>query len=183
VIVAADGSLDEATRLRQELVGVLIGGRPLSLHAPTEPAAVAELWRWRDSVSPAVTARHGGKLGEDIVVPVDRLAEAISATLEIGARHDLDTCSWGHAGDGTLHSTFMIAPEEPDQLARAEQAALELFALATRLGGSISGEHGIGAVKAGQLRNSWSEPATLLHERIRAAFDPKGLMNPGKKRP
>jgi glycolate oxidase subunit GlcD len=183
VIVEADGSADEATRLRQELVGVLIGGRPLALHAPTEAAAVADLWRWRERVSPAVTARRGGKLGEDIVVPVDRLAEAITETLEIGARHELETCSWGHAGDGNLHSTFMISPDRPDELARAEHAALELFALATRLGGSISGEHGIGVVKAGHLRNTWSEPATLLHERVRAAFDPKRLMNPGKKRP
>ncbi|HEY5196141.1 MAG TPA: FAD-linked oxidase C-terminal domain-containing protein [Solirubrobacteraceae bacterium] len=182
VIAEADGSTDEAARLRGELVGVLMDGA-VRLHVPTEAAAVAELWRWRDGVSHAVTARRGGKLGEDIVVPVDRLAEAIEETLEIGARHDLETCSWGHAGDGNLHSTFMIAPDHPDQLARAEQAALELFALATRLGGSISGEHGIGRVKAGQLRHGWPEPLVALHDAIKAAFDPKGLLNPGVKRP
>jgi len=182
VIAEADGSTTEAARLRHELVGVL-GAGSVSIHAPRESAAVAELWRWRDGIHHAVIARRGGKLSEDIVVPVDRLAEAIDETLEIGRRHDLEACSWGHAGDGNLHSTFLITPGQSEQLARAEQAARELFELADRLGGSISGEHGIGRVKAGQLRRSWSDPTLRLHARIRAAFDPRGLMNPGAKEP
>jgi FAD/FMN-containing dehydrogenase len=182
VIAEADGSPTEAARVREELVGVLFDGA-IRLHAPTDRATAAELWRWRDGVSLAVTARRGGKLSEDIVVPVDRLAEAIDATLEIGARHGLETCSWGHAGDGNLHSTFMIAPDQPDELSRAERAADDLFALANRLGGSISGEHGIGRVKAGQLQAAWPDSLVALHGRIRTAFDPKGLMNPGAKRP
>jgi glycolate oxidase subunit GlcD len=183
VIVQADGTTAEAATLREELVGVLMAHRALALHAPTERSAVTELWRWRDSVSQAVTARRGGKLGEDIVVPVDRLAEAIDATLEIGARHQLEACSWGHAGDGNLHSTFLLAPDQPEQLARAELAAQELFELATQLGGSISGEHGIGRVKTGRLRGAWPGAHVALHERVRAAFDPRGLMNPGVKLP
>ncbi|HWH12283.1 MAG TPA: FAD-binding oxidoreductase [Solirubrobacteraceae bacterium] len=182
VIAEADGSTAEASRLREELVDVLLAGA-LRLHVPTEPSAVAQLWRWRDGVNLAVTARLGGKLSEDIVVPIDRLADAIEETLEIGARHDLEACSWGHAGDGNLHSTFMIAPDHPDQLARAERAALDLFALANRLGGSISGEHGIGRVKTGQLRTTWPEPLVAVHTQIKAAFDPRGLMNPGVKLP
>ncbi|HEX3874605.1 MAG TPA: FAD-linked oxidase C-terminal domain-containing protein [Solirubrobacteraceae bacterium] len=182
VIAEADGSAAEAARLRAELVGVLDDGA-LGIHAPLARRDVADLWRWRAGVSQAVTARRGGKLSEDIVVPVDRLADAIQATLEIGARHDLETCSWGHAGDGNLHSTFMIDPAHPDQLARAERAAADLFELAVRLDGSISGEHGIGRVKAGRLRNSWPDALVGLHQRTKAAFDPKGLMNPQVKLP
>jgi glycolate oxidase subunit GlcD len=182
VIAEADGSAAEAERVRGELIEVL-GDGALGLHAPTDRAGVTELWRWRAGVSEAVSARRGGKLSEDIVVPVDRLGEAIEATLEIGRRHELEACSWGHAGDGNLHATFLIAPDRAGELARAERAAVELFSLATRVGGAISGEHGIGRVKAGQLRNGWSEPAIRLHERIRAAFDPKGLMNPAAKLP
>jgi glycolate oxidase subunit GlcD len=182
VIAAADGSTSEAARLRAELIEVLEDGS-VGIHAPREPSAVAELWGWRDTVHHAVIARRGGKLSEDIVVPVDRLAEAISETLEIGRRHDLEACSWGHAGDGNLHSTFLIAPEQPAELARAELAALELFALADRLGGSISGEHGIGRVKTGQLRRTWPDALVALHGRVKTAFDPKGLMNPGAKLP
>src|SRR4030095_9729373 len=100
----------------------------------------AAVWRCRDGVSTAVTAQRGGKVSEDIVVPLDRLGEAIEETLAIGARHGLDACSWGHAGDGNLHATFLVSPESVDELERAERACSELFDLALTLGGSISGE-------------------------------------------
>jgi glycolate dehydrogenase FAD-linked subunit len=180
VIAEADGSLAEAQRLRTELVEVL-GEHAVSLHAPSDRRAIAELWRWRAGASIAITARRGGKVSEDIVVPFERLAEAVAATREIGARHGLEACSWGHAGDGNLHSTFMIDPADPDQLRRAEQAASALFALACELGGSVSGEHGLGLVKRGALAQQWPEPAVVLHESIKRLFDPKGLLNPGKK--
>ncbi len=180
LIADADGTAEEAERLRRELIEVL-GERAVSVHAPGDRRQVAELWRWRDGASLAVTAQRGGKVSEDIVVPVDRLREAIDGTLEIGRRHDLPACSWGHAGDGNLHSTFMIDPERPDEVERAEHAAEELFALAAELGGSVSGEHGLGLVKRGALARQWAPAAIAMHEAIKRTFDPKGLLNPGKK--
>jgi len=180
VLAEADGTVGEAALLRDELIDVL-GEDALEVVSPEGPA-VAELWRWRDGVSIAVTAQRGGKVSEDIVVPFDRLGEAIERTLEIGARHDLPTCSWGHAGDGNLHSTFMVEAQDDAELARARAAAEELFALAVELGGSISGEHGIGWVKRGQLARQWPPRLLGLHAAVKDAFDPKGLMNPGKKR-
>jgi FAD/FMN-containing dehydrogenase len=179
VLAEADGSAEEATRLRAELVDVL-GEAALGVVSPEGPA-VGELWRWRDGVSIAVRAVHGGKVSEDIVVPVDRLAEAIEETIAIGKRHDLVACSWGHAGDGNLHSTFLVSPEDEDELARADLAAGELFVLATSLGGSVSGEHGLGWLKRGQLERQWAPRALELHAEIKRVFDPKGLLNPGKK--
>jgi len=180
VIAEADGSKEEAESLSKDLVEVL-GEGALAVHAPTEPTAIAELWRWRDGVSIAVSASRGGKVSEDIVVPLDRLREAIEETLAIGRRHGLPACSWGHAGDGNLHSTFLVPPADEEELARAKSAAEELFALAVRLGGSISGEHGVGIVKRGQLARQWSPRALELHAEIKRTFDPKGLLNPGKK--
>jgi glycolate oxidase subunit GlcD len=180
VLAEADGSREEAERLRLELVNVLADGS-LAVLAPSEAATIAELWRWRDGVSLAVSAQRGGKVSEDIVVPLDRLREAIEETLEIGARHGLPACSWGHAGDGNLHSTFLVAPEDEPGLTRAAAAAGELFELAVRLGGSISGEHGMGWLKRGQLARQWSPQALALHTKIKRVFDPKGLLNPGKK--
>ena len=180
VIAEADGSLDEATRLREELIEVL-GEGALGLVAPTEAGDVDELWRWRDGVSIAVTASRGRKVSEDIVVPLDRLAEAIEETLAIGRSHGLPSCSWGHAGDGNLHATFQVSADDDEELVRAERAAQELFALAIRLEGSISGEHGVGWVKRGQLARQWAPRALALHAEIKSAFDPKGLLNPGKK--
>jgi FAD/FMN-containing dehydrogenase len=180
VIADADGSAEEAARIHAELREVLGEGASL-VHAPTDTREIAALWRWRDGASIAVTAQRGGKVSEDIVVPIDRLREAIEATVEIGRRHDLPACSWGHAGDGNLHSTFMIDLEDPAELERAERAAEDLFALAVALGGSVSGEHGVGLVKGGQLARQWAPAAVAMHEAIKRTFDPKGLLNPGKK--
>jgi glycolate oxidase subunit GlcD len=180
VLTEVDGSREEVTRLSAEVADVL-GEDAVAVHVPAGAAEIAALWRWRDGVSLAVQAQRGGKASEDIVVPVDRLAEAIEETLAIGRRHDLPACSWGHAGDGNLHSTFMLAPEREDELGRVAAACEELFALALRLGGSISGEHGVGWVKRGQLAGQWAPAAIALHEGVKRVFDPKGLFNPGKK--
>jgi glycolate oxidase subunit GlcD len=180
VLAEADGSRSEAEALRGDVVAAL-GEEALDVFAPDEPEAVRELWRWRDGVSIAVTAQTGGKVSEDIVVPLDRLAEAIEGTVEIGRRHELPACSWGHAGDGNLHSSFLVAPGRPEELERASQASEELFALAVELGGSISGEHGTGWAKRGQIRRQWPPKAIELMAAIKGEFDPKGLLNPGKK--
>ena len=181
VLVDVDGSTDEVGRLREAVLEV-VSEDALVTWAPESSAEIAALWRWRDGVSLAVQAERGGKVSEDIVVPFDRLAEAVEETLAIGARHQLLTCSWGHAGDGNLHSTFLIDPTNEAERHRAEAAAEELFDLAIRLGGSISGEHGIGLVKAGGLERQWAPAALALHDGVKSAFDPKGLLNPGKKR-
>jgi glycolate oxidase subunit GlcD len=180
VLVDADGTQTEAARVHEELNEVLMEDAVL-VHAPTDLKEINALWRWRDGASIAVTAQRGGKVSEDIVVPLDRLQEAIDRTVEIGRRHDIPACSWGHAGDGNLHSTFMIDLDQPADLTRAEEAAEDLFALAVELGGSVSGEHGIGLVKNGQIARQWQPAAVAMHEAIKRAFDPKGLLNPGKK--
>ena len=180
VIAEADGSREEAARLRSDLVEVL-GEDALDVRTPEGAAATAALWRWRDGVSIAVAARRGGKLGEDIVVPLDRLAEAIDEIVEIGRRHGVEALSWGHAGDGNLHANFLVDLSSADELARAERAADEVFELAASLGGSISGEHGIGWHKRGRLGLQWNERALAAHAAIKQALDPKGLFNPGKK--
>jgi glycolate oxidase subunit GlcD len=180
VLAEADGSLAEAQRLRAELEAVLAEDA-LGVVAPAGAAEVEALWRWRDGVSIAVSAQRGGKVSEDIVVPLDRLAEAVAETVAIGERHELPACSWGHAGDGNLHATFLVDPHDDEALGRAEAAAGELFALAAGLGGSISGEHGLGWVKRGRLGLQWSPEAVELHARIKQVFDPRNLLNPGKK--
>jgi glycolate oxidase subunit GlcD len=179
VLAEADGSRAEAEALRAEVADALADGA-VEVRAPAAEAP-AELWRWRDGVSFAVRARRGGKVSEDVVVPLDRLREAIAGTVELGRRHRVEACSWGHAGDGNLHSSFLVAPNDPAELGRAEAAADDLFALAVELGGSISGEHGTGWVKRGKLERQWGPRAIELHRAVKTAFDPKGLFNPGKK--
>jgi glycolate oxidase subunit GlcD len=180
VIAEADGSVEEAVRLRDETVAAL-GEGALSVAAPSNVEEVAALWRWRDGVTFAVTAQLGAKVSEDLAVPLDRLEEAIEGTLEVGRRHGLPACSWGHAGDGNVHSTFLLTADDPEQLARAQGAADDVLAMAIRLGGTVSGEHGLGLVRSGWLARQWGERAAALHAEIKRVFDPKGLLNPGKK--
>jgi glycolate oxidase subunit GlcD len=176
VMAEADGGADEAAALREELVEAL-SGDALAIDADGQ---AVEVWRWRDSVSGAVAALRGAKLSEDVAVPFERLADAIQATLEIGERHGLRACSWGHAGDGNLHSSFLIEPSDATSFARADEAAAELFGYVCEVGGSLSGEHGIGLVKRRHLEARTDPEALALQRRIKALFDPKGLLNPGK---
>jgi FAD/FMN-containing dehydrogenase len=120
-------------------------------------------------------------VAEDIVVPLDRVEEAMEETVQIGHRHGLVGLSFGHAGDGNLHSGFLVSPDEPDELRRVELAVEDLLELTIRLGGSVSGEHGLGLLKRGRLARQWSPRALDLHEQIKQIFDPKNLLNPGKK--
>ena len=122
-------------------------------------------------------------MSEDVVVPLDRFREALEGIETIALRNGLESCSWGHAGDGNLHATFLVDRSDAGELTRAAAAAQELFALAASLGGSISGEHGVGVVKRGQLARQWPTRALELHEGIKRVFDPENLLNPGKKVP
>lgn len=180
LIAEADGSRQEALAGRRELELALEEGA-IAVYSPSTAAEISALWRWREGVSGAVTSQHGGKLSEDIVVPVERLGEAIAKTLELGRRFELDACSWGHAGDGNVHATFMIDRSDPAQVGRAEYAADRLFEFAASIGGAITGEHGVGLVKNHQLALQWPQTAIELHEGIKRLLDPKGLFNPGKK--
>ncbi len=134
----------------------------------------------RKSVSPALFHRAPDKLNEDICVPVTRLVDALAEIREIGERFSVDIISFGHAGDGNIHVNVMIDKKDPEQARRGEEAVGEIFKTAVRLGGSISGEHGIGNVKAKYL--SLEVPAVELElmRSLKRLFDPKGILNPGK---
>jgi FAD/FMN-containing dehydrogenase len=182
LIAEADGPRSEA-ELGRDALTEMLAEDALEVARPESPAEVEALWRWRDGVGLAADAFLGGKVSEDIAVPVERLAEAVAGTRAIAARHGLHSCSWGHAGDGNLHSSFLF--DRSDERARQQtpEAIRELFDLAMTLDGTISGEHGVGLVKNSYLRHQWDPDALELHNRVKRLFDEKGLLNPGKKLP
>jgi glycolate oxidase subunit GlcD len=177
LIVEVDGTPAEAQAQREALLD-LLGATAVAVH---EPASAESLWRWRDGVNPAVTAVRGAKVSEDVVFPVERLREGLERFEEMATRHGLRSCAWGHGGEGNVHATVLVDPDSEAELDAAEAVGEELFELVVSLGGSIAGEHGVGWCKRGRLESQWPERAVELHEEIKRAFDPKGLLNPGTK--
>lgn len=177
LIVELDGSTVDVAAQREELLE-LLGEQALAVDEPGDAAA---LWRWRDGINGVVTGVRGAKVSEDIVFPVDRLAEGLEGFAAIAAEHRLRSCAWGHGGEGNVHATVLVDPASGAELDRAEAAGERLFELVVSLGGSVAGEHGVGWLKRGRLEGQWPQPAVELHEAIKRIFDPKGLLNPGKK--
>jgi glycolate oxidase len=99
---------------------------------------------------------------------------------EIARRHDLPVVVFGHAGDGNLHPTPLFDRRDPDQWARVEHAAAETFAAALELGGTLSGEHGIGVLKREHMEKALGATSLDVHRRIKQALDPANILNPGK---
>ncbi len=177
LLVEVDGSAHDARVQREEVVSIL-GALALAIDEPSDPAA---LWRWREGVNPALTAVRGAKVSEDVVFPRERLRAGLEGFERLAAAHGLRSCAFGHAGEGNVHATVLVDPEDDAELDAAEAAGEELFALVVALGGSIAGEHGVGWLKRGRLESQWPARAVEMHEQIKRAFDPKGLFNPGKK--
>jgi glycolate oxidase subunit GlcD len=177
LLIDVDGTRSEVARQREELIEQL-AGRALAIEEPAERTA---LWRWRDGFNGVVTGARGAKVSEDVAFPLERLREGLEGFVEIAARNGLRSCAWGHAGEGNVHATVLVDPSAEDELDAAQAAGVELFALVGRLGGSIAAEHGVGRLKGGLLESQWDARAVELHEQIKHAFDPKGLLNPGVK--
>jgi len=182
VLIEIDGTLEQVEHGLADLRAA-VAGDVTSQHAARAPREIEAIWRWREGIGIAADAVHGGKVSEDICVPVDRLGAAVQLTHRVAERHGLDACSWGHAGDGNVHSTFMFDRGDIGARDLAIGSAEALFEGAIALGGTISGEHGVGQVKNGHLRRQWPEAATALHVGVKHLFDPHDLLNPGKKLP
>ncbi|MUM77772.1 FAD-binding protein [Pseudodesulfovibrio sp. F-1] len=138
------------------------------------------IWNVRRGVSPAAFRLAPDKLAEDIAVPRGRVAEAVERTREIGVAHGLRVLSFGHLGDGNIHINIMHDRSRPGEAAAAASAADEIFRLAVRLGGTISGEHGTGLTKATFADVQLGPDAVAVMRDVRRVFDPHEIMNPGK---
>jgi len=148
-----------------------------------DEAERARLWRARRSVSPALARKAPNKLGEDITVPRSAIPEAVRRIKEVSARYGLPIVIFGHAGDGNLHPNILFDRRSPDQWAKVEPMAREIFSLALELGGTLSGEHGVGTFKRPFMRRALGEVSIVAQWQIKRALDPLNILNPGKVLP
>ena len=139
-----------------------------------------EIWESRRSISAALGRIAPSKIGEDVCVPRARVPEMLEYLRQIGKKHDLMIAVFGHAGDGILHPNILTDRRNPEMMKRTEAAISEVFDAAVGLGGTISGEHGIGLAKSSYLSRAVTGEALALMKMIKAGFDPEGILNPGK---
>src|ERR671928_540782 len=147
--------------------------------AQTE-AEANDVLQARRAVLPAISRLEPLTLLEDATVPRSRIAEMVARIQEIAAERDLVIGTFGHAGDGNLHPTVVLDPADEAAVERAHQAFEEIFAEAIAMDGTITGEHGVGLVKLRHLERQLGAEHLALLRRIKAAFDPNGILNPGK---
>lgn len=148
--------------------------------AARTPQDRERLWTARRSVSPALYKINPTKINEDIVVPRSRLCDLMNGVGMIASTNKVQIVSFGHAGDGNLHINVMTDDKNEEELRRAKKAVHELFELTLSLGGSISGEHGIGMTKAPFLPMEISDKVIGIMKGIKRTFDPNNILNPGK---
>jgi glycolate oxidase len=139
-----------------------------------------ELWRVRRELSHSLRTIAPIKHNHDVVVPKGRVPELIATVKRLQAGHRLPMPCFGHVGDGNIHVNIMVDPSDPDAEPRALRAERALFEAVVALDGSISGEHGIGFAKAPYLSIELSPEEIALMKRVKAAFDPNNILNPGK---
>jgi glycolate oxidase len=138
------------------------------------------LWAIRRSISPSLYAISSGKVNEDICVPRSRVTEMLERIAEIGKKYDFTIANFGHAGDGNIHVNILTEPSNHGELERAEKAVEEILQTVIRLGGTLSGEHGIGNTKSKYLKYEIGPVEMQLMRNIKKLFDPNNILNPGK---
>ncbi len=137
-----------------------------------------DLWATRRQVSVALRDLHPLKISEDIVVPRSRIPEAVERLKALGLRHGFQVATYGHAGDGNLHANVLFDREE--ERPRVEACVAEMMRVALDLGGTITGEHGVGLAKRDFLPWEQGEELIALQRQLKAVFDPLGILNPDK---
>ncbi|GAA1389196.1 FAD-linked oxidase C-terminal domain-containing protein [Pseudonocardia kongjuensis] len=168
----ADAEIDAVRAVVEPLAG------PGSVEVAADPAGAEALLATRRAGLPALE-RLGRVLVEDVAVPRSRLAEAVGAIAAISDRTGIRIATMAHAGDGNLHPILVLEPgRELDEQVWA--CAGEVFTTALRLGGTLTGEHGVGLLKRRWLRDELGDDVVDLQQQLRAVFDPRGVLNPGK---
>ncbi len=181
LIVETDGA-DEQTVLHEIEACAQIchetGARSVKL-AQNE-AERSGLWKARRSISPSLARKAPNKLGEDITVPRSAIPEVIQQLRLISAKYGLPIVIFGHAGDGNLHPNILFDKRQPEQWAKVEQMIPEIFEASLALGGTLSGEHGVGVLKRPYLERALGPISIDVQRRIKQALDPLNILNPGK---
>ena len=140
----------------------------------------SDIWFARRNCSQAINCYGSLKINEDITVPRSKLPALLEKIAEISAKYNVTTPCFGHTGDGNVHTNVMVDKNDPEAVKRGHEAITEIFKATVELGGTLSGEHGIGISKAPFMSLAFSEAEMNLFRAIKKAFDPNNILNPNK---
>lgn len=180
LILEVDGSHQETLKEAETIKKFCQKAGALEIVVANTDEQTKELWDARKALSPVLYHFATHKINEDIVVPIDRIPDMVRATQQIQKSSGLNVVSFGHAGDGNIHCNIMYDKRDEKQMKRAQKAVDALFDTTIRLGGTITGEHGVGITKMKYLPREIGEIEIALMKGIKKVFDPHNILNPGK---
>lgn len=183
LLVAVDGDRDQVERDIDAIAAVLNAAGASDVHRARDEAEAEALWEARRAVSPALMRLAHDRWGEDIVVPRGEIPRMVERIRQIAREWDVPIAVFGHVGDGNLHPNILCDRRDAEIMRRVEGAAGAIFDAAIELGGSITGEHGVGMAKIQHVAHGVDPVALEMMQSIKRLFDPKGILNPGKKVP
>ncbi len=181
LLIELDGD-QQVVEIQARELAKFLADKPglLEIHQAKDQAAAEQLWAARRAISPSTFKLRPHKIGEDVVVPRTRIPDLVDFTEQLGAELDIIILTFGHAGDGNIHVNIMLDRNNPQELAAGQTAKERLFEKVIRMGGTITGEHGIGITKSAFLDHEIDSPTLAAMRAIKKALDPLNILNPGK---
>jgi len=180
LILELDGDEDQVEKEAKQIKEFCYGAGAIEILVASDQAEALTLWEARKALSPILYKIAPNKINEDIVVPISKIPAMVEITRKIQKSSGLTVVSYGHAGDGNIHCNIMYDKKDKDQAKRAEQAVDELFDATLKLGGTITGEHGVGITKMKYLPREIGPLELEIMKGIKKVFDPDNILNPGK---
>jgi len=180
LILELDGDIHRVEKDAENIKAVCFSHGALDVLVAKNSTEAQTLWEARKALSPVLYKIATNKINEDIVVPIDKIPDMVQVTQKIQKTSGLKVVSFGHAGDGNIHCNIMYNKADENELERAEKAVDELFDATLKLGGTITGEHGVGITKLKYLPREIGETQIELMRGIKKVFDPQNILNPGK---
>lgn len=180
LIVEIDGEQSAVEQQADRFRDLIADRDEFSLREATSEEEVAQIWEARRAISPSVHKLRPDKIGEDVAVPRSRIPALVEFIEKLSTELDLIILTFGHAGDGNIHVNIMLDRSIPEEVERAQTAKEKLFKQTIELGGTLSGEHGIGLSKKPYMGYELNEATLGLMKRIKRLFDPNDILNPGK---
>jgi len=180
LLIEVDGHPAQVADEAEVVERILKECKATNVHVAKDAAEKLKLWEARRMALPVLARCRPTTVLEDATVPRSKIPAMMQAITNIAKKYKLEIGTFGHAGDGNLHPTILCDKRDKEEFHRVEEAIDELFDIALSLGGTLSGEHGIGTAKAKWLEKETSRGTILFSRRLRKALDPKGLLNPSK---